>query len=240
MPLATASFRGKPGFQAMTRSLFPLLALAASLSAQQPIRQAAEARLWLKVPAGQPPCATSGSLTAAPTPAAWEKDPAVRERHTDIVFPIRWWSWSELTISFTPAQDGTVELVLNGPWAPEKNGMMPRQEILWDDLSAEGTTLHNGGFEDTAENHPASWKSPWAPYPAADAWPLAHAEAMQENAWRPPGTTARSPRPSSSKPAKRSPSSSTRKPPPRPTSSRPNASAATPRHTAPSPASNAA
>jgi hypothetical protein len=39
----------------MKRSLFPLLALAATLAAQEPIRQASEARLWLKVPAGNAP-----------------------------------------------------------------------------------------------------------------------------------------------------------------------------------------
>jgi endoglucanase len=178
MKLPAAPLRGKPGFHPMTRSLLPLFALAASLAAQEPIRQASEARLWLKVPAGQAPLRDIRVSNGSATPASWEKDPAVRERHTDIVFPIRWWSWSEITIAFTPAHDGPVEWVLSGPWAPEKNGLMPRQEILWDDLSAEGTILQNGGFELTADKRPASWQASWAAYPGADAWPLAHTEAL--------------------------------------------------------------
>jgi endoglucanase len=162
----------------MKRSLFPLLALAASLSAEEPIRQASEARLWLKVPAGNTPLRDIQVSHGRATPAAWEKDPAVRERQTDILFPIHWWSWNEIAITFTPPQDGLVELVLNGPWAQDKTGTMIRQEILWDDLTAEGAEIQNGGFEATAEHRPASWETPWAPYLAPDAWPLAGAGAL--------------------------------------------------------------
>ncbi|MCX6877084.1 MAG: glycoside hydrolase family 5 protein [Verrucomicrobia bacterium] len=162
----------------MTRTLLPLFALATALSAQEPIRQAAEARLWLKVPAGQAPLRGVVVSNGSATPAAWEKDPAVRERHTDVVFPIRWWAWSDLSITFTPAQDGSVEVVLCGPWAQDKIAGLVRQEILWDDLSAVGTTLQNGGFEETADKHPAAWQTPWAPYPSAAAWPLAGATPL--------------------------------------------------------------
>ena len=162
----------------MKRALFSLLALATPLCAQQPIEQASNARLWLQVPAGQPPVRAILVSTGSATPAPWEKDPAVRERQTDILFPIRWWSWNELTISFTPERDGTMELSLNGPWAQEKEGLMPRQEILWDSIHAEGTVIHNGDFEETADNLPTSWKSPWAPYLTPDSWPLANTEAM--------------------------------------------------------------
>lgn len=178
MKLPAAPFHGKPGFHTMTRSLLPLLALAASLAAQEPIRQASEARLWLKVPAGQAPLRDIRVSNGSATPASWEKDPAVRERHTDILFPIRWWSWSKMTLSFMPTQDGPVELTLNGPWAPEMDGLMPRQEILWDEITAEGAELHNGGFELTADKHPAFWQAPWEPYPDSKAWPLATAVPM--------------------------------------------------------------
>jgi len=159
----------------MTRSLLPLLALTTALSAQEPIRQATEARLWLTVPAGQAPLRDVQVSNGTATTASWEKDPAVRERHTDIVFPIRWWAWSENTITFTPAQNESVELMLSGPWAQEKPGTLLRQEILWDDVSADGTGVPNGGFEQAAEHAPADWKAPWAAYPSPDAWPLAHA-----------------------------------------------------------------
>jgi endoglucanase len=163
----------------MTRTLIPVLALAASLSAQEPLRQASEARLWLQVPAGHAPLRDIQVSHGRSAPAAWEKDPAVRERHIAIVFPIRWWSWSEIAIRFTPAQDGPVELVLNGPWAQDKKtNTLIRQEILWDEITATGTDIQNGGFELTKDNRPAFWQTPWAAYIPLDVWPLAHAAAM--------------------------------------------------------------
>ena len=157
----------------MTRPLFSLLALASVLSAQEPVRQASQARVWLKVPAGQAPLRDIQVSNGSAAPAAWEKYPAVRERHTDVVFPIRWWAWSEIAIAFTPAQDGPVELMLSGPWAQDPSGTLVRQEILWDDISADGTTVPNGSFEQADDRHPANWHAPWAPYPGPDAWPLA-------------------------------------------------------------------
>ena len=41
----------------MKRPLIAMLALPAALSAQEPLRLASEARLWLQVPAGQSPLA---------------------------------------------------------------------------------------------------------------------------------------------------------------------------------------
>jgi len=162
----------------LIRTLIPLFASITLLAAGEPVRQASEARLWLNVPAGQAPLRDVRVSAGRATDASWEKDPAVRERHSDIVFPIRWWSWNETAVSFTPTQDGSVELVLSGPWAQDKSGTLLRQEILWDDLSATGTDLQNGGFEATADNRPASWQAPWAAYPAATEWPLAHAEPL--------------------------------------------------------------
>lgn len=162
----------------MSRTLITLLSLAATLSAQQPLVQATSARLWLKVPADQPPLRDVRVSTGSATPASWEKDPAIRQRHLDILFPIRWWTWTRNEISFTPERDGRVELLLVGPWAPEKDGVMPRAEVLWDDISAEGAEILNGGFEETTDHGPAAWGSPWKPYvPAAD-WPLTAARPL--------------------------------------------------------------
>jgi endoglucanase len=162
----------------MTRTLLPLLALTTALSAQEPIRQAAHARLWLQVPPGHAPLRDILVSNGSATPASWEKDPAVRERHSDIVLPIRWWAWNTTTITFTPAQDGPVELTLSGPWAQAKTAGLIRQEILWDDISAAGTTIENGDFEKIADKRPAAWQAPWAPYPDPAAWPLAGAAAL--------------------------------------------------------------
>jgi endoglucanase len=161
----------------MTRTLLPLLALATALSAQEPLRQASSARLWLKVPAGHAPLRDIQVSNGSATPASWERDPTLRERHTDVMFPIHWWAWSATAITFTPAQDGPVELVLNGPWAQDNTARLLRQETFWDDISADGTVVSNGGFEKVTDGHPDGWQAPWAPYLRADAWPLAHAEA---------------------------------------------------------------
>ena len=162
----------------MKNTLLFVFAIATTLSAQEPVLQASEARLWLEVPANQAPLRDIRISSGSALPAPWEKDPAVRDRKTDIMFPIRWWSWKEATVTFTPQQDGTVELSLNGPWTAEKDGLMPRKEVLWDEISAEGAELQNGGFETLAETVPASWKSPWAPYPAPDSWPLGRSEPL--------------------------------------------------------------
>ena len=161
----------------MNRTLLLLGLSAAPLAAAEPIQLASEARLWLKVPPGTPPLTQVEVSAGSFSQADWEKDPELRSRQLDVHFPIRWWSWSEVAIRFTPAADGAVELILNGPWASAPGGGLIRQEILWDELSATGATLTNGGFEQTSATGPAAWTAPWAPYPAADAWPLA-AEAM--------------------------------------------------------------
>ena len=141
-------------------------------AAAESVRLASEARLWLKVPAEQPPLANVRISSGSVGIAHWEKDPAARERQTDVLFPIRWWCWTEATLRFTPDYDGQLELVLNGPWAADKEGGIHRQEIQWDGIAADGTNLTNGGFETREEGAPAGWKCPWAPYPGVDEWPL--------------------------------------------------------------------
>ncbi|MBC8128671.1 MAG: hypothetical protein H8M99_16150, partial [Gloeobacteraceae cyanobacterium ES-bin-144] len=162
----------------MIRILFSIIIFATTLGAQETLRQASEARLWLKVPAGSPPLRDVHVAAGHASNASWEKDPAVRERHTDIVFPIRWWSWNEITIDFTPEFDGALELTLSGPWSQDKNGKLIRQEILWDEISVLGADLQNGGFEISNNTLPASWKSPWSNYPTSDSWPLVNAQPM--------------------------------------------------------------
>lgn len=163
----------------MMRPIFLLLATAALLTADEPIQQAAEGRLWLKVPESQPPLANIQVSAGSATQAPWEKDSAVRERLTDVIFPIRWWDWSEVSITFTATQDQTVELVLNGPWSQGKDGQPFRQEILWDDIRGEGADIANGGFETGSDAGPESWNSLYGPYLTSNAWPIAGAEALE-------------------------------------------------------------
>lgn len=163
----------------MMRLIFLPLSLTVTLCAQETAKQTSAARLWLKVPAAQSPLRDIQVSSGTATPAGWEQDPAARERHTDVIFPVRWWDWRECTISFTPVEDGSVELVLTGPWEEKKPGTTIRKEVLWDDLTAEGTQLTNGGFEAQHNGKPDSWKPLLADYIAADAWPLAKSEARQ-------------------------------------------------------------
>jgi len=162
----------------MKHLLLAQLMLVTSLSAAETIRQATEARLWLRVPALQPALQDVQLSSGKVSTADWEKEAAVRERLTDITFPIHWWSWSETTVRFTPVYDGMLELVLNGPWAADTQGAVFRQEVLWDDISAEGANIKNGGFETAINGQPEAWVSPWASYPGANVWPLKEASTL--------------------------------------------------------------
>ena len=90
MDLTSTRSGGKPD-SIMRPTLLSFFALAASAAAQEPLQLASNARLWLQVPAGAAPLkdirVSSGNASQAP----WEKDPAIRERQTDILFPVRWW-----------------------------------------------------------------------------------------------------------------------------------------------------
>lgn len=156
-----------------------IVAAGAVVNAAEVLRIPSEARLWLKVPAGQPPLRDVRVSAGHVSPVSWEKNPALRERWTDILWPVTWWSWSELSVSFTAAADGDVELTLLGPWAADENGSMPRQEVLWDQIRIEGAEIRNGGFESSGQATPAGWHSPWGAYPPATSWPLADAPALE-------------------------------------------------------------
>ncbi len=147
-------------------------ALACSVFSAENIRQASEARCWLKVPANQPPLKDVRISLGSVTNASWVKDPAIRDRQSDVMFPVRWWSWNETVVEFTPTYDGPLELVLCGPWQADKGNTIFRQEILWDEISATGVTIQNGGFETQETQGPAAWISTGVAYPAPDAWPL--------------------------------------------------------------------
>jgi endoglucanase len=165
----------------MIRPLFLLTLLGGTLCGEETARQTTHARLWLQVPAGQPPLRDIQVSSGSATPAPWEKDPAVRERHTDVIFPVRWWDWSECTLSFTPPADGTVVLSLTGPWEEDKPGTPFRMEVLWDEITAEGTQLENGGFESQPDGQPDAWKTVYGNPLPATSWPLTGSQALKGN-----------------------------------------------------------
>ncbi len=162
----------------MKHVLVAQVVLMTCLTAAESIRQPSDARFWLRVPASQPSLKDVRLSNGKVSSSVWEKDSAVRERLSDITFPIHWWSWSETTVRFTPRYDGMLELVLNGPWAADQNGAIFRQEILWDEITSEGSKIKNGGFETVTDGHPEAWECSWAAYPGVDDWPLKETSAL--------------------------------------------------------------
>jgi endoglucanase len=74
-------------------------------------------------------------------------------------FPISHRAWKPLAVRFTPVHDGTVTLSLMGPWEQASPGVIYRQEALWDDLSAEGADLTDGGFESRQGDRTGGWQN---------------------------------------------------------------------------------
>lgn len=86
-----------------------------------------------------------------------------RPRSYTCEFSVIHFGWTEIAVRFVPDGSGTLTLSLMGPWEPSEAPGNPiyRQEVLWDALTAEGTTLTNGSFEDLAGSLPASWSRPY-------------------------------------------------------------------------------
>ena len=164
----------------MLRHFLPLALIFSPLAAEEFVpAMPSEARLFLRVPEGQPPLKDIAISRGEWLPGSFEDNPEKRERLTDIRFPVTWWRWRDVTLQFTPGHDGTLELDLNGPWGEASPGVLKQQEILWDAITCKGAELSNSDFEDISEDKPSAWDSPWRPYPAAGDWPLAGSEAFE-------------------------------------------------------------
>ncbi|MBB5351442.1 hypothetical protein HNR46_001678 [Haloferula luteola] len=135
-----------------------------ALGADAPIQRAAQARLQLKPLEGS----ELFDGFAVNLDGSWMDPGEAKDAGRDVSFPIDVWRWCEATIRFTPREDGRVELHLSGPWEEAEPGVVWRQEVLWDDVSAEGTDLVNGDFSKGVEG----WTSPWSAYPEKNDWPL--------------------------------------------------------------------
>jgi endoglucanase len=88
----------------------------------------------------------------------WVAESEVPRGYT-ISFPVSHRGWQPLAVRFTPIHDGTVTVSLMGPWEQASPGVIYRQEVLWDDLSAEGTVLTDGGFESRQRDSADGWQS---------------------------------------------------------------------------------
>jgi hypothetical protein len=150
----------------MNRALLLLLLCTAPLTAAEPIQQASEARLWLKVPPGSPPLGKVAVSAGGFSQADWEKDPELRRRQLDVHFPIRWWSWAPLTIHFTPAADWAALARHFQAWPPglffellnEPTGAL-KGELLNDAIQRATTAIRTTNPQRIIVVGPGQWNS---------------------------------------------------------------------------------
>ena len=84
---------------------------------------------------------------------------AEQTRGYTISFAVTHVGWRSLAIEFTPSRSGTVTLTLMGPWEEASRGSIYREEVLWDEVKAEGAKLAGGGFESRSGNPSLPWQS---------------------------------------------------------------------------------
>ncbi|MEM1083498.1 MAG: glycoside hydrolase family 5 protein [Verrucomicrobiota bacterium] len=150
------------------RALLIFILSGAVLAEEFPLRMATEARMQLIVPPNGEPLEEVEVSLGSIGRGSWLENEGQRDRLADISFPIDWWRWREASVSFTPASDGMIDLHLTGPWRERSPGELFRQEVLWDKITVEGTSIENGAF-----GKMDGWESPWREYPSGSDWPLA-------------------------------------------------------------------
>ena len=84
---------------------------------------------------------------------------AEQPRGYTVNFPVTHLGWRSLAVRFRPARSGTVTLTLMGPFEEASKGVVYRQEVLWDDVRAEGTALADGSFESWPGERVGGWQS---------------------------------------------------------------------------------
>ena len=141
-------------------ALVLLLVTAAFATADEPVKLAASARFDLTAD-DQVGAIEAGRITVGagsidrPNWLPADRVPAVYT----VNFPIDRIGWRGLAIQFTPKGTGTVSLALMGPWEQAAPGVLYKQEVLWDDLKADGATLADGGFERGEGAKVPGWES---------------------------------------------------------------------------------
>jgi endoglucanase len=82
-----------------------------------------------------------------------------RSRGYTVNFRVNHMAWREFAVRFTPSGTGTVSLTLMGPWQQASQGVLYKEEVLWDGLTVEGSTIENGSFEAGTESQIRAWHS---------------------------------------------------------------------------------
>ena len=80
-------------------------------------------------------------------------------------------AWSPLALQFTPRRSGTLTVTLDSPWEEQSPGVIYRQDVCFDAVSATGASLTNGSFEMLVGRAPAGWERVGAPVPVSRSDP---------------------------------------------------------------------
>jgi endoglucanase len=132
--------------------------IAREASGSEPVKLAESARFDITADAAAKALEDGRSLEGGATVGRmnWVAE-ADRSRGYTVTFPVSDRGWRTAAIRFTPSRSGMVTITLMGPWEEAEKGVLYREEILWDDVRAEGARLTNGGFEPAQGGQPAAW-----------------------------------------------------------------------------------
>lgn len=89
---------------------------------------------------------------------AW-RPAAEQQRSLVVTIPVTHLEWTSFAVTFTATDPGRVSLALAGPWKDAGGNQIFKQEVLWDELDAQGTELPNGSFENDSQGRPAGWQN---------------------------------------------------------------------------------
>ncbi len=146
--------------RALALILFLGAAAFSAPAAEPPAKQAATARFDLSADA-QVGAIERGQITQGN--GSVERKNWVSEAEQPLGYTVNFavthLGWRSLAVRFVPKKSGTVSLTLMGPYEAASSGGLYRQEVLWDNLRAEGATLSDGGFEARPGRKASVWQN---------------------------------------------------------------------------------
>jgi endoglucanase len=143
--------------------LIAIAAVAPSTMAAEPVKLAESARFDISADAAVQALEGGRALGGGATIARMNWVPeAERSRGYTVSFPINHRGWRTAAVRFTPTRSGQVTITLMGPWEQAGQGVLYKQEVLWDDIHLDGGSLPNGGFEPPRGRRSAAvtWEGP--------------------------------------------------------------------------------
>jgi endoglucanase len=123
--------------------LLAFVSAVCSVQAQtNPVKLSASARLDLVAEPGVRALASGEipSSSGAVERMNWVPE-ADRARSYTAQFPITHLAWSECALRFVPEGSGSLTLSLMGPWEEASQGVLYREEVLWDALRVSGASV---------------------------------------------------------------------------------------------------